>query len=71
MRDGECVKNKIGLQAPQTRSTPMFHDYHPTIVFKNSVQISKKTLCVSITKTYRGVLFWKIIAAHSENHAKS
>lgn len=49
----------------------MFHDYHPTTVFKNSVQISKKTLCVYITKTYRGVLFRKIIAAHSENHAKS
>lgn len=49
----------------------MFHDYHPTTVFKNSVQISKKTLCVSITKACRGVMFRKIIAAHSENHAKS
>jgi hypothetical protein len=49
----------------------MFHDYYPTTVFKNSVQISKKTLCVSITKTYRGVLLRKIIAAHSENQAKS
>jgi hypothetical protein len=70
-RDGECVKNKIGLQAPQTWSTPMFHDCHPKIVFKNSVPIAKKALCVSITKTYWGVMFRKITAVHSENHEKS